>query len=224
MKRKLHDVPLSDFDVSIDDTFLTSEPEPNAANSIEQIAKIAKVIGAKLGSENTTTYKKEKQGDFLIDASNSLLSWRPYVSLEDTIQEMFGPLTYSANQGAATFVGQKSPSSKGKKKEKLKQAGMLDVGYNLERAQCRKPAQRSKHGCWTCRLRHKACPEDGHPCGACSRLGLECDVSRQRPSYMVDARQAMERLKEIRAVTNQLRKLQKVVDKNLQMAFKCSAR
>ena len=41
---------------------------------------------------------------------------------------------------------------------------------------------------------------------------------------MVDARQAMERLKEIRAVTNQLRKLQKVVDKNLQMAFKCSAR
>ncbi|OBA19052.1 hypothetical protein METBIDRAFT_224779 [Metschnikowia bicuspidata var. bicuspidata NRRL YB-4993] len=75
-----------------------------------------------------------------------------------------------------------------------------------EKVKKEKRQRRSKQGCWTCRLRHKACPEDGDPCGACARLGLECDVSRQRPSYMVDAQNAMHRLKEIRAVTDKLRK------------------
>lgn len=64
---------------------------------------------------------------------------------------------------------------------------------------------RSRRGCWTCRLRHKACPEDGNPCGACSRLNLQCDTAICRPKYMQDTSLAAERLREIRLITDKVR-------------------
>lgn len=57
---------------------------------------------------------------------------------------------------------------------------------------------RSRSGCWTCRLRHKACPEDGDPCGLCVRLKMPCDYSSVKPAYMSDKRLASARLKFIR--------------------------
>lgn len=69
----------------------------------------------------------------------------------------------------------------------------------------RRPNHRSRRGCWTCRLRHKACPEDGSPCSSCSRLNLRCDTGVTRPVYMQDRLQATERLREIRLVTDKLR-------------------
>lgn len=45
----------------------------------------------------------------------------------------------------------------------------------------RRRNHRSRRGCWTCRLRHKACPEDGSPCSACSRLNIRCDNDQTRP-------------------------------------------
>lgn len=65
---------------------------------------------------------------------------------------------------------------------------------------------RSRSGCWTCRLRHKACPEDKPICGECRRLGLVCDYSFDRPSYMVETAQAQEKLRQIRQITNQCKR------------------
>lgn len=69
----------------------------------------------------------------------------------------------------------------------------------------RRRNHRSRRGCWTCRLRHKACPEDGAPCSACSRLNLRCDTGHNRPTYMQDREHATDRLREIRVVTDKLR-------------------
>lgn len=66
----------------------------------------------------------------------------------------------------------------------------------------RRLGPRSKSGCWTCRVRHKACPEDRPSCGQCIRLNLECDYLEQRPLYMYDPTTQAAKLKEIRAITN----------------------
>ncbi|ODV78963.1 uncharacterized protein CANTADRAFT_339491 [Suhomyces tanzawaensis NRRL Y-17324] len=71
----------------------------------------------------------------------------------------------------------------------------------------RKLTYRSKSGCWTCRIRHKACPEDKPQCGQCQRLNLSCDYSGTRPLYMHDPIQQANKLKEIRAITNFQKKL-----------------
>lgn len=57
---------------------------------------------------------------------------------------------------------------------------------------------RSRSGCWTCRIRHKACPEDGVVCSTCSRLLLVCDTSPERPDYMTNKQLAAEKLAVIR--------------------------
>ena len=67
----------------------------------------------------------------------------------------------------------------------------------------RKLGARSKTGCWTCRIRHKACPEEKPSCSQCIRLQLDCDYSDKRPSYMSDPNLQIQKLKEIRAITNQ---------------------
>jgi len=59
---------------------------------------------------------------------------------------------------------------------------------------------RSRSGCWTCRIRHKACPEDGVVCSTCLRLRLECDTSPERPGYMTNKELAAERLAKIRSI------------------------
>ncbi|KAK6203452.1 uncharacterized protein RJT21DRAFT_125914 [Scheffersomyces amazonensis] len=66
----------------------------------------------------------------------------------------------------------------------------------------RRLGPRSKSGCWTCRVRHKACPENRPICGQCIRLHLTCDYSSVRPHYMTDPILQAAKLKEIRDVTN----------------------
>ncbi len=43
--------------------------------------------------------------------------------------------------------------------------------------------QRSKSGCWTCRLRRKKCPEDGMPCTNCKARGVVCHGYGPRPAW-----------------------------------------
>ncbi|KAK6464167.1 hypothetical protein DFJ63DRAFT_311465 [Scheffersomyces coipomensis] len=71
----------------------------------------------------------------------------------------------------------------------------------------RRLGPRSKSGCWTCRVRHKACPEDRPICGQCIRLHLPCDYSNERPIYMTDPLLQAAKLKEIRDVTNLQKKI-----------------
>ena len=83
-----------------------------------------------------------------------------------------------------------------KRKTRLK-----EVVYIPEKK--RKLGPRSKNGCWTCRVRHKACPEDRPECGQCRRLQLVCDYLVVRPAYMFDPTLQLNKLKEIRSITNQ---------------------
>lgn len=43
--------------------------------------------------------------------------------------------------------------------------------------------QRSKSGCWTCRLRRKKCAEDGLPCSNCETRGVDCHGYGPRPAW-----------------------------------------
>ncbi|OAA43930.1 Zn(2)-C6 fungal-type DNA-binding domain protein [Beauveria brongniartii RCEF 3172] len=43
--------------------------------------------------------------------------------------------------------------------------------------------QRSKSGCWTCRLRRKKCSEDGMPCSNCKSRGVVCHGYGPRPAW-----------------------------------------
>lgn len=65
----------------------------------------------------------------------------------------------------------------------------------------RRLGPRSKSGCWTCRVRHKACPEERPVCSQCSRLDLKCDYSSTRPKYMTDPLLQANKLREIKDVT-----------------------
>lgn len=65
----------------------------------------------------------------------------------------------------------------------------------------RRLGPRSKNGCWTCRVRHKACPEERPVCSQCSRLDLKCDYSSTRPKYMTDPLLQANKLREIKDVT-----------------------
>ncbi|OAA72582.1 Zn(2)-C6 fungal-type DNA-binding domain protein [Cordyceps fumosorosea ARSEF 2679] len=44
-------------------------------------------------------------------------------------------------------------------------------------------SQRSKSGCWTCRLRRKKCPEDGVPCSNCTARAVVCHGYGPRPAW-----------------------------------------
>ncbi|CUM63568.1 uncharacterized protein PRCAT00001147001 [Priceomyces carsonii] len=88
-------------------------------------------------------------------------------------------------------------------KRKLSKTKQIDL--DLEKK--RRLGPRSKSGCWTCRVRHKACPEDRPVCSQCVRLNLRCDYSDVRPSYMTDPHQQMAKLKEIRTITSQQKKI-----------------
>lgn len=84
-------------------------------------------------------------------------------------------------------------------KRKLRPVGTMVTQHEKKR----KLGARSKTGCWTCRIRHKACPEEKPSCSQCIRLQLDCDYSDKRPSYMSDPNLQIQKLKEIRAITNQ---------------------
>jgi hypothetical protein len=75
----------------------------------------------------------------------------------------------------------------------------------------RRLGPRSKTGCWTCRVRHKACPEERPHCSQCERLGLFCDYSSTRPEYMSDSSAQANKLREIKSFTSQHKKIHKQV-------------
>lgn len=60
---------------------------------------------------------------------------------------------------------------------------------------------RSRKGCWTCRIRHKSCPEEHPICSQCNRLSLTCDYSTMRPLYMTDPYLNKMKLAQIKIVT-----------------------
>lgn len=65
---------------------------------------------------------------------------------------------------------------------------------------------RSRIGCWTCRIRHKACPEERPVCSLCRRLGLDCDYSEEKPIYMTNKIEQVAKLKEIKDITTTLKR------------------
>lgn len=78
----------------------------------------------------------------------------------------------------------------------------------------RKLGPRSKSGCWTCRVRHKSCPEERPRCSLCVRLNLKCDYSSIRPKYMTDPVQQENKLKEIRSITYRQKKNKAIMKKH----------
>lgn len=86
------------------------------------------------------------------------------------------------------------------KVQKSRKSLVIKISYKTR--QTRKANVRSKSGCWTCRIRHKACPEERPECSQCIRLNLLCDYSLMRPEYMTDPGLMTEKLKEIRMVTD----------------------
>lgn len=77
----------------------------------------------------------------------------------------------------------------------------------IDKEKKRRIGPRSKSGCWTCRVRHKSCPEDKDVCRQCRRLKLACDYSEERPLYMTDPVLQAIKLKQIRIITNQHKKI-----------------
>lgn len=72
---------------------------------------------------------------------------------------------------------------------------------------------RSRSGCWTCRVRHKACPQEKPSCSQCIRLQLDCDYSETRPDYMCDLELQQRKLREIRVITDKVKKT-RFLDRN----------
>lgn len=45
---------------------------------------------------------------------------------------------------------------------------------------------RSRSGCWICRIKHLKCDEHRPVCQNCTRFGIQCDYSPERPDYVSD--------------------------------------
>lgn len=61
-------------------------------------------------------------------------------------------------------------------------------------------------GCWTCRIRHKSCPQDGEECLSCIRLGLFCDRSAEKPKYMMNKETCRKVKRDIKERTDMARR------------------
>lgn len=66
-------------------------------------------------------------------------------------------------------------------------------------------AKTKNGGCWTCRIRHKSCPQDGERCSTCVRLGLFCDQSPTRPKYMMNKESCKRIKRDIKEITDSSR-------------------
>lgn len=53
---------------------------------------------------------------------------------------------------------------------------------------------RSRTGCWICRIKHLKCDELRPNCHNCTRFGIECDFSVDRPAYVLDINLRKEKL------------------------------
>ncbi|EMG45481.1 UME6 C6 zinc finger URS1-binding protein-like protein [Candida maltosa Xu316] len=56
---------------------------------------------------------------------------------------------------------------------------------------------RSKKGCWICRIKHLKCDEVMPCCGGCSKFGLSCDYSPEKPLYVTDKFLRSQKLNEV---------------------------
>lgn len=45
---------------------------------------------------------------------------------------------------------------------------------------------RLRNGCWICRIKHLKCDEHRPVCQNCTRFGIQCDYSADRPLYVLD--------------------------------------
>lgn len=112
------------------------------------------------------------------------------VAIAHRMERWWGPAEKPAN-GRAISPNAWSPSlhqGHGSRAKTVRRAAPQAKAPKEKRVSTRpRHLTRSPTGCWTCRIRHKRCPEDGFPCTACERLGLECDSSSLRPPYMSDA-------------------------------------
>lgn len=172
-------------DFRIDESLLTSDLSQSDDCSITMLAQISNAIPSDehIRKELDTVKKTPHRSG---DANGSLL----LLALKSTASKKL-PKSYDEHSSSVSRPVADSRVS------------MALLYYPAKKQRKNK---RSKFGCWTCRLRHKACPEDHDPCGACRRLGLKCDWSTSRPSYMTDSKKGAARLKQIRNTTDRLRK------------------
>ncbi|GEQ72030.1 hypothetical protein JCM33374_g5716 [Metschnikowia sp. JCM 33374] len=139
---------LSDFDVVIDDSLLTSEPDICSANNIDQIAEIASIIGAKLVSSN--------QGEGINVGETEFLSMPPkehnwchnvYFSVDASVKSR-KPNPQPLSPRGATRTKTKIPQASGRKK-KNKVDGLSSETQQADKYPKTPRTQRSKQGCWT---------------------------------------------------------------------------
>ncbi|EGV66675.1 hypothetical protein CANTEDRAFT_132931 [Yamadazyma tenuis ATCC 10573] len=72
---------------------------------------------------------------------------------------------------------------------------------------------RSKNGCWICRIKHLKCNEARPTCSSCSRFGIACDYSSEKPLYVSDKTLRREKLLEITTIRKSNQKLRSKTSK-----------
>lgn len=68
---------------------------------------------------------------------------------------------------------------------------------------------RSKNGCWICRIKHLKCDENRPVCSTCSKFGIQCDYSTEKPFYVTDKVARKQKLNEISIIRKQNQNLLK---------------
>lgn len=86
---------------------------------------------------------------------------------------------------------------------------------SLRSLETKKKVTRSRTGCWTCRIRHKSCPEQRPTCQECKRLTLQCDYSQQKPSYIGNPDLVRNKLAEIKLITDGFKRAKLASRRNL---------
>lgn len=195
-KKRLHGAfRYMQSDLEIDTDFLTSEAEDYTRGTIEELATISRRASA-VAAYNSANLQEITHSDhagkslpkvqFTHHRSQAKIS--PFAEKRRVVKRA----KKTRNSRKRKQETEWEPSAHSQRKSKVTSAKLSEI-------------LRSTRGCWTCRIRHKACPEDGFPCSACIRLGLECDISESRPSYMLDQKLTAHRLGQIRQVTDKLR-------------------
>ena len=99
-------------------------------------------------------------------------------------------------------VVKKSPKKSANPQSRMHKLGVSQYPYKVAEA----PSNwQAGPGCWTCRIRHKSCPQDSEICSSCRRLSLYCDRSKTRPHYMLNKDASVKVRREIREVTDLIR-------------------
>lgn len=143
-------------------------------------------------AKSVTTKKKSKHKIKELGSTKGL-------SLEETealhkkrLKELESEMKHLAPKPLRTPKAQLKKSTTSKKKKSDPENGV-------------NPASLQGVGCWTCRIRHKSCPQDAERCSTCVRLGLFCDRSPTRPKYMVNKESCRKIKRDIKEITDSSR-------------------